>query len=410
MQSRLAPLTLVATLFAGPSLAAEDHPLLAEGQTHYKDFCAHCHGINMVNPGTSSYDLRKYPVEEKASFVDAVNNGKGDMPAWGDILLPEEIDAIWVYVATRAGNQPFPEIAAAAAVVPSVPDGELMVPVTLTACLDVKGGIMSTRRTKGGAGFDYEVLAAVADRLDLKLDVTWFEGDQDEFEDPIPQAYAMLSMPLCDVVAAHPVFPGADGPIPTDRAAPPRWDDQPEHWRPGNQVDLAPIRRTRPYMRAVQGMVFSDRIDFEDIDSIAALAELRVGVQQGTLGEAILRRQGPPAAMAEAITVAPGPNFLWEMEKGAFDVTLTDTAAFDFHRRQNMLSKLKLGTYRHPLGVNIGLATAEKNQGLFASIDAALAALLAEGAMADLAKKARMTYTPPNNETEPNFQAVLRAR
>ena len=75
-----------------------------------------------------------------------------------------------------------------------------------------------------------------------------------------------------------------------------------------------------------------------------------------------------------------------------------------------MLSKLKLGTYRHPLGVNIGLATAEKNQGLFASIDAALAALLAEGAMADLAKKARMTYTPPNNETEPNFQAVLRAR
>ena len=105
---------------------------------------------------------------------------------------------------------------------------------------------MSTRRTKGGAGFDYEVLAAVADRLDLKLDVTWFEGDQDEFGDPIPQAYAMLSMPLCDVVAAHPVFPGADGPIPTDRAAPPRWDDQPEHWRPGNQVDLAPIRRTRP--------------------------------------------------------------------------------------------------------------------------------------------------------------------
>ncbi len=401
---------LALALIASAATANEDHPLFGDGKTYYKDFCAHCHGIGMVNPGTSSYDLRKYPVDQKQTFVDAVMNGKGDMPAWGDILLPDEVDAIWVYVATRAGAQPFPEIAAAAPVIPPVLSGELMVPGTLTACLDVKGGIMSTRRTKGGAGFDYEVLAAVADRLGLDLDVTWFEGDQDEFADPIPQAYAMLSMPLCDVVAAHPVFPGVDGPPPTDRAAPPRWDDQPDHWRRGDQVDLEPIRRTRPYMRAVQGIVFSDRIGVEDIDRIAGLAEFRIGVQQGTLGEAILRRQGPPAGMAEAITVPPGPNFLWEMEKGVFDVTLTDTAAFDFHHRQNMLSKLKLGTYRHPLGVNIALATAEKNKGLHASIDAALAALLAEGAMGDLAKKAQMTYTPPNDETQPNFQAVLRPR
>ena len=410
MPLRLAPLAFIAAFIAGPLLANEDHPLYADGSSLYKDFCAHCHGVNMVNPGTSSYDLRKYPVDQKASFADAVNNGKGDMPAWGDILLADEIDAIWVYVATRAGAQPFPEIAAAAPAIPPVPQNELMVAGTLTACLDVKGGIMSSRRTNGGAGFDYEVVKAVAERLGLELDVTWFEGEQDEFEDPIPQSYAMLSIPLCDVTAAHPVFPGADGPIPTDRAAPPRWDEQPDHWRPGDQVNLAPIRRTRPYMRAVQGIVYSNRADVADMDDLAAIAEFKVGVQQGTLGEAILRRQGPPAAMAEAVTVAPGPNFLWEMEKGAFDVTLTDTAAFDFHRRQNMLSQLKLGSYRHPLGVNIALATAEKNAGLRSSIDKVLEALLIEGVMGDLAKKARMTYTPPNDETQPNFQAVLRAR
>ncbi len=410
MPLRLAPLALIAALTAGPLLANEDHPLYADGRSLYKDFCAHCHGVNMVNPGTSSYDLRTYPVDQKASFSDSVNNGKGDMPAWGDILLADEIDAIWVYVATRAGTQPFPAIAAAAPAIPPVPQNELMVAGTLTACLDVKGGIMSSRRTNGGAGFDYEVVKAVAERLGLELDVTWFEGEQDEFEDPIPQSYAMLSIPLCDVTAGHPVFPGADGPVPTDRAAPPRWDAQPDHWRPGDQVNLAPIRRTRPYMRAVQGIVYSNRTDVADMDDLAAIAEFKVGVQQGTLGEAILRRQGPPAAMAEAVTVPPGPNFLWEMEKGAFDVTLTDTAAFDFHRRQNMLSRLKLGSYRHPLGVNIALATAEKNAGLRSSIDTVLEALLTEGVMGDLAKKARMTYTPPNDETQPNFQAVLRAR
>ena len=65
----------------------------------------------------------------------------------------------------------------AASEISPVPSGELLAPGVLTACLDVKGGIMSSRRTKGGAGFDYEVLAAVADRLGLELDVTWFEGD-----------------------------------------------------------------------------------------------------------------------------------------------------------------------------------------------------------------------------------------
>ena len=408
MLSRLAPVAL--TLIASAVAANEDHPLFADGKSLYKDFCAHCHGINMVNPGTSSYDLRKYPTDAKPDFVESVMKGKGDMPAWGDILLPDEVDAIWVYVATRAGAEPFPEVAAAAPAVPPVPAGELMAPGALTACLDVKGGIMSSRRTSGGAGFDYEVLAAVAERMGLELDVTWFEGDQDEFADPIPQAYAMLSMPLCDVVAAHPVFLGSEGAPRTDRAAPPRWDDQPDHWRPGDQVDLAPIRRTRPYMRAVQGIVFADRIGVDDLSDLAGMAPYRIGVQQGTLGEAILRRQGPPAAMADAITAPPGPNFLWEMEKGVFDVTLTDTAAFDFHRRQNMLSRLKLGSYRHPLGVNIALAAAEKNAGLRASLDAALGALLAEGVMSDLAKKARMTYSPPNDETQPNFQALLIGR
>jgi mono/diheme cytochrome c family protein len=40
-----------------------------------------------------------------------VLKGKGDMPAWGDILLEEEIDALWRYVATRGGKEPFPEVA-----------------------------------------------------------------------------------------------------------------------------------------------------------------------------------------------------------------------------------------------------------------------------------------------------------
>ena len=54
----------------------------------------------MVNPGTSSFDLRKFPQDDRARFVESVMHGKNTMPAWGDILTPDEIEALWAYVRT----------------------------------------------------------------------------------------------------------------------------------------------------------------------------------------------------------------------------------------------------------------------------------------------------------------------
>jgi mono/diheme cytochrome c family protein len=81
------------------SLAAEPE-LAVQGKSQYRQFCSNCHGVNMVNPGTSSFDLRKFPPDDKTRFVNSVVHGKNAMPAWGDILKPEEIEAIWAYVLT----------------------------------------------------------------------------------------------------------------------------------------------------------------------------------------------------------------------------------------------------------------------------------------------------------------------
>ena len=109
MQKSNTVLAVVLALFGAPVFAEEASPDLAKGIKAYKDFCAHCHGLDMVNPGTSSYDLRKWPQDNKDDFISAVMNGKGDMPAWGDVLFPEELEALWVYVATRGGTEPMPE-------------------------------------------------------------------------------------------------------------------------------------------------------------------------------------------------------------------------------------------------------------------------------------------------------------
>jgi len=82
-----------------PSLAAAPE-LAVQGKAQYRQFCSNCHGVNMVNAGTSSFDLRKFPPDDKTRFVNSVKHGKNAMPAWGDILKPEEIEAIWAYVLT----------------------------------------------------------------------------------------------------------------------------------------------------------------------------------------------------------------------------------------------------------------------------------------------------------------------
>jgi len=87
--------------------AADDKPdaapsaeLAAQGKSLYRQLCSNCHGVNMVNAGTSSFDLRKFPQDDKARFVNSVMKGKNAMPPWGDILKPDEVAAIWAYVLT----------------------------------------------------------------------------------------------------------------------------------------------------------------------------------------------------------------------------------------------------------------------------------------------------------------------
>jgi mono/diheme cytochrome c family protein len=75
--------------------------MAAKGKTLYAQHCSHCHGFNMVNPGTIAYDLRQFPHEDKARFVHSVTTGKnGRMPPWGDLLSMADIDELWAYVKT----------------------------------------------------------------------------------------------------------------------------------------------------------------------------------------------------------------------------------------------------------------------------------------------------------------------
>jgi len=78
-----------------------DAALVAKGKALYAHHCWHCHGPNMVNPGTVSFDLRNFPHDDKTRFVHSVTTGKNNrMPAWGDVLNVNEIEELWAYIKT----------------------------------------------------------------------------------------------------------------------------------------------------------------------------------------------------------------------------------------------------------------------------------------------------------------------
>ena len=78
-----------------------DAELVSRGRDRYAQICAQCHGRNLVNAGVVTYDLRRFPLDQRDRFQNSVTNGKGNMPSFKGALSEVEIDSLWAYIASR---------------------------------------------------------------------------------------------------------------------------------------------------------------------------------------------------------------------------------------------------------------------------------------------------------------------
>ena len=77
---------------------------VTKGADIYAQHCATCHGNRMKNPPWA-IDLAAFPRDERTRFVDSVTNGVGNMPPWGDVLKPDDIEALWAYLVAGEGTK-----------------------------------------------------------------------------------------------------------------------------------------------------------------------------------------------------------------------------------------------------------------------------------------------------------------
>jgi cytochrome c55X len=78
-------------------------PTAEAGRRVYTSFCVRCHGINLVSTSSAFFDLRTFPPNDKERFLRSVTNGLRAMPAWGGMLKPEQMEAVWLYIGSVNG-------------------------------------------------------------------------------------------------------------------------------------------------------------------------------------------------------------------------------------------------------------------------------------------------------------------
>ena len=266
----------------------------------------------------------------------------------------------------------------------------------LKVCLDEDlPPLSSHHRGKPDSGFDVVLAQAVADRLGRSLKIQWFESKLDESSSPALEANALLSDGRCVLVGSY-VFTKDSLVVPGIKAAKlPDFEGATRDDR-RRRVPLGVLAPSQPYVYAPLTVVLGEKARGRKISGVGDLAGLRIAIESGTLGDALLMTFEKGRLIDDITHLVPGrADLLGELDRGEFDATLLDLRRFDAYRAAHPDARLAASGYYYPIGVNRGYVGLAGNPPLIVAVNRALSDLQAAGTIADLAKAAGLTYLPP---------------
>ena len=251
------------------------------------------------------------------------------------------------------------------------------------------------QRGKPDSGFDVTLAQSLAARLGRTLKIQWFESKLDETSSPALEANALLSDGRCALVGSY-AFTQDSLKVPGVKTA--RLPDFEGATREDRRrrVPVGVLAATRPYAYSALTVVLGEKARGRKISGIGDLAGLRIAIESGTLGDAILMTFEKGRLIDDITHLVPGrDDMLGALDRGDFDATLLDLRRFDAHRAARPDTKLVASGYNYPIGINRGYVALTGDPTLIAAVNKALADLQTEGTIADLARTAGLTYLPP---------------
>ncbi|QOZ70876.1 substrate-binding periplasmic protein [Bradyrhizobium arachidis] len=266
----------------------------------------------------------------------------------------------------------------------------------LRICLDEDRPPLSAHhRGKPDAGFDVLLAQAIAQRLGRPLAIQWFESKLDEDSSPQLEANALLSDGRCALVGGYAlttdslVKPGMKTARLPDFAGATRDDRR-------RRVALGVLAPSQPYVYSPMTVLLGPKVQGRKIGDIGDLAGLRLAIETGSLGDAILMTFDKGRLIDSITHLVPGrDDLLGALQRGDYDATLIDLARFDAYRAVHPDTAVTASGYYYPIGANRGYVGLAGNGELMDAVNKALAELAAEGKIAELGKQAGLTYLPP---------------
>lgn len=266
----------------------------------------------------------------------------------------------------------------------------------LSICLDEDRPPLSMhQKGKPDTGFDVLLAQAIAERMGRPLRIQWFESRLDEDSSPQLEANALLSDGRCSLVGGYAlttdslVAPGLKTARLPDFAGATRDDRR-------RRVALGVLAPSQPYVYSPMTVVLGPKARERKINAIGDLAGLRLAIESGSLGDAILMTFDKGRLIDSITHLVPGrDDLLGALDRGDYDATLIDLARFDAHRAAHPDTAISASGYYYPIGANRGYVGLASDGALVDGVNRALADLATEGKIAEFGKQAGLTYLPP---------------
>ena len=269
-------------------------------------------------------------------------------------------------------------------------------PQPLRVCLDEDRPPLSAHhRGKPDTGFDVTLAQAIADKLGRPLKIQWFETKLDEDASPQLEANALLSDGRCSLVGGYAltkdslVVPGMKTARMPDFEGASREDRR-------RRVDLGVLVPTQPYVYSPMTVVLGPKARDRKVGDIGDLAGMRLAIESGSLGDAILMTFDKGRLIDSITHLVPGrEDLLGAVARGDYDATLIDLGRFDAHRAAHPDSAITASGYYYPIGANRGYVGLASDPALIEAVNKALTELAGEGKIAEFGRQAGLTYLPP---------------
>ncbi len=191
----------------------------------------------------------------------------------------------------------------------------------------------------GRAGFDLAVASVVAKRIGRQLAVQWFETKPDPDDSTTLAANALLSDRRCRLVGGYPLVESALGKPGMKSARMPDFvGARPDR---GRAVELGTLAPSQAYHFAALTIVLGGAAASARITGLASLGGLKLGVEGGTLADAVLMLFGDGRFVNQIAHVIPGRGeLLPRLEQGQYDATLVELRRFDAYRATHPGNKI----------------------------------------------------------------------